>query len=180
MDLLKPKSRSMVVLRISSIGSWELGTHFLGKTLLCASTKKHKCPLCEIQRPKQKLYCVAQMKGAEGYGESLLCEVGHEVLQQLRAVGFDPTSSLGFCWRQERRSDRPGWRVVDYGQQDVEHVSASFLPFALETLFGLQLTIADAVDESLRCDRDEWLRLHDRAILNRALFACQSGSHHVA
>lgn len=175
MEMLKPGTRSAIVIRVTSMQAWELPTHWMDKTLLCGASTSDRCPICVIARPRLKLYCVGQTKGPDGYGEPLLCEVGHEVLLQLKERGFNPRNSLGFCWRQERRADRPGWRVVDCAKQDCDHVGSSFLPTCLETLFGLQLTVLHDTDESVGFSRDEWFRLHRAQILARAAWHCRNG-----
>lgn len=177
MEILSTKSRSSMVIRAVSLQAWDLATHFAGRTLLCGGLRSTPCPLCEVERPKRRLYFIGQEKLAKEWSLPLLCEFGQEVLLQLQARGFKTVQAAGFAFRLERRTDRPGWKVVDDAIQEVVQAEGHMLPHCVETLFGLQLTINCEDSMSVGYSRDEFINLHRKQILKRAAWHCQKDSH---
>jgi hypothetical protein len=92
-----------------------------------------------MERPKTRGYAIAQMAFGAERPQGLI-ELAPEVCEQLQCRGLEVTNAAGWTFKMEKRSERPGWKILAAEQVEVQafHTPAE-LAAAIETLYGLPI-----------------------------------------
>jgi hypothetical protein len=144
MEVLRYARKTIVTARIISRELWLLPTHWselARRTMICPATAV--CCRCQVERPKVRGYAIAQMAFGAERPQGLI-ELAPEVCEQLQCRGLEVTNAAGWTFKMEKRSERPGWKVLAAEQVEIQswHTPAE-LAAAIETLYGLPLGLGE-------------------------------------